>query len=222
MCTRHQNKVTTATAAEPWCLFRWDGPDRHQYLLKQRTEERGHGPGKGEKEGDKHAQMLAALQANSMANPESLKDKAQGKCLIWKQAGHWAKECPNHDKSPKTACYKCHQLGHWTALCPQDPRASKSSAKPSLMMVQQSWSSPLQPAHLSQITIMGLESRMKVDVAGRSENFLVPQGYLLCPDFLLQSLLPTNLSHFGCNRKNNYKKIHLSTFLLLGWTNMSH
>ena len=28
-----------------------------------------------------HAQMLAALQRSSMANPESLKDKAQGKCL---------------------------------------------------------------------------------------------------------------------------------------------
>ena len=30
-----------------------------------------------------------------------------------------------------------------------------------------------QIAHLSQITNMGLEPRMKLDVAGRSENFLV-------------------------------------------------
>ena len=29
----------------------------------------------------KHAQTLAALQGSPMANPESLKDKAQGKCL---------------------------------------------------------------------------------------------------------------------------------------------
>ena len=36
-------------------------------------------------------------------------------------------------------------------------------------------------------------------------------GYLLCPDFLLRSLLLPNLYHFGCYRKNNYKKIHLST-----------
>ena len=45
------------------------------------------------------------------------------KCLICRQTGHWAKECPNRDKSPKTACYKCHQLGHWVALCPgtQEP-----------------------------------------------------------------------------------------------------
>ena len=35
-----------------------------------------------------HAQMLAALQGSPMKNPESLKDKAQGKCLICRQAGH--------------------------------------------------------------------------------------------------------------------------------------
>ena len=85
----------------------------------------------------KHALMLATLQGSPMANPESIKGKARGKCLICRQAGHWAKESPNHDKSPETACYKCHQLGHWAALFPQDPRASRSSTKPSLMMVQQ-------------------------------------------------------------------------------------
>ena len=85
----------------------------------------------------RHAQMLAALQGSPMANPESLKDKTQGKCLICRQAGHWAKECPSHDNSPKTACYKCHQLGHWVALCSQDTRASRSSAKPSLTVVQE-------------------------------------------------------------------------------------
>ena len=62
------------------------------------------------------------------------------------------------------------------ALCPWGPRASGSSAKPSLMMVQQDWSGPLQPAHLSLITITGLESRVQLDVAGRSENFLVYMG----------------------------------------------
>ena len=35
---------------------------------------------------------------------------------------------------------------------------------------------PLQPAHLSQITITGLEPRVQLDVAGRSENFLVDTG----------------------------------------------
>ena len=85
----------------------------------------------------RHAQMLAALQRSPMANPESLKDKARDKCLICRQVGHWAKECPNHDKSPRTACHKCHQLGHWAALCPRDPRASRSSSKPTLTMVQE-------------------------------------------------------------------------------------
>ena len=85
----------------------------------------------------RHAQMLAALQRSPMANPESLKDKARDKSLICRQVGHWAKECPNHDKSPRTACHKCHQLGHWAALCPRDPRASRSSAKPSLRVVQE-------------------------------------------------------------------------------------
>ena len=66
--------------------------------------------------------------------------------------------------------------GHWTAFCPQDPRASRSSAKPSLMMVQQDWSSPLQPACLSQVTITGLEPRVQLDVAGRSKNFLADMG----------------------------------------------
>ena len=84
-----------------------------------------------------HAEMLAALQRSPIVHPESLKDKPRGKCLICRQAGHWAKECPNRDKSPKMACYKCHQLGHWVALCPGDPRASRSSTKPSLMMVQE-------------------------------------------------------------------------------------
>ena len=56
----------------------------------------------------RHAQMLATLQGSPMANPESLKDKAQGKCLICRQTRHWAKECQNHDKSHKTARYKCH------------------------------------------------------------------------------------------------------------------
>ena len=54
-----------------------------------------------------HAQMLATLQGSPMANPKSLKDKAQDKYLICRQAGHWAKECPNRDKSPKMICYKC-------------------------------------------------------------------------------------------------------------------
>ena len=59
---------------------------------------------------------------------------------------------------------------------PWGQKASKSSAKPSLMMIQQDWSSPIQLAHLSQITITGLEPRVQLHVADRSDNFLMSQG----------------------------------------------
>ena len=85
----------------------------------------------------RHILMLATLQGSPMSNLVSLKDKARGKCLICRWVGHWAKECPKHYKSSKMACYNCHQLGHWAALYLRDPRASRSSAKPSLMTVQQ-------------------------------------------------------------------------------------
>ena len=77
-CIRHQDKVTTATAAGPYCLFRWDGSDSHQYLLQQREANAQEGEKRKE---TRHAQMLAALQGSPVANPESLKDKAWGKCL---------------------------------------------------------------------------------------------------------------------------------------------
>ena len=48
-------------------------------------------------------------------------------------------------------------------------------------MVQQDWSGLPQPAHLSQITIMGLESRVQLNVAGRSKNFLVDTGATCVP-----------------------------------------
>ena len=53
MHIRRQDKVTTVTAAGPYCLFRWDGSENRQYLSKQRTGEGSQGPGEGEKERDK-------------------------------------------------------------------------------------------------------------------------------------------------------------------------
>ena len=106
-------------------------------FYKRKQEKEAKAQEREKKQETRHAQMLAALQGSPMANPESLKDKARAKCLICRQAGHSAKECPNHDKSPQMACHKSHQLGHWVALCPRDPRASRSSAKPSLTMVQE-------------------------------------------------------------------------------------
>ena len=80
------------------------------YNREQKKEAKA--PEREKRKETRHAQMLAAFQGNPMANPESLKDKAQGKCINCRLAGHWAKECPNCDKSPQMACYKCHQLGH--------------------------------------------------------------------------------------------------------------
>ena len=56
--------------------------------------------------------MLAALQGSPMANLKSLKDKAGGKCLIYRHVQYWAKVCTNHGKTSKMACYKYHQLEH--------------------------------------------------------------------------------------------------------------
>ena len=36
----------------------------------------------------RHAEVLAALQGSLMTNPKFIKDKARGKCLICRQAGH--------------------------------------------------------------------------------------------------------------------------------------
>ena len=60
-----------------------------------------------------------------------------------------------------------------------------------------------------------------MQVAGISKNFLVGTGatysvLISCS----RAFPPPNLYHFGCYRKNNYKKIHLSTSLLLEWTNI--
>ena len=69
--------------------------------------------------------------------PRVLKGQGRRQMPDLRQAGHWAKECPNRDKASRMACHKCHQLGHWGALCHRGPRASRSSAKPSLVMFQQ-------------------------------------------------------------------------------------
>ena len=137
MFIRHQDKVTTLQQEDPTVSLD-EMVQRATNTFYNREQEREANAQEREKRKDtRHAQMMPTFQVSSMANTESLKDKAPGKCLICRQAGHWAKECPNHDKSPKMACYKCHQLGQWASLCPGDPTASGSSAKPSLTMVQQ-------------------------------------------------------------------------------------
>ena len=56
-----------------------------------RTGEGGKGPGKGEKERDKTCPDAGCPPRKPCGKPRVLKNKAPGKCLICKQAGHWAK-----------------------------------------------------------------------------------------------------------------------------------
>ena len=92
--------------------------------------------------------------------------------------GHWAKECPNPDKSPKMACYKCHQSGHWVTHCPWDPRASRSSAKPSLNRTDSSTGLKRRPPASPPVTDNDHRAGAKgaTGLAGRSKNFLVDTG----------------------------------------------
>ena len=90
-----------------------------------------------EKERGKACPDIGRPPGKPYDTPQLLQGQGMSKCLICRQARHWVKECLNLNKSPRTACHKCHQLGHWAALCPRDPRASRSSTKPSLTMVQE-------------------------------------------------------------------------------------
>ena len=108
MYIRYQDKVATASVAGPCCLSDETVQIATNTFYKREQEREAKAQKKERRKETSHAQMLATLQGSPMANPESLKDKAQGKCLIYRQTRHWAKECQNHDKSHKTARYKCH------------------------------------------------------------------------------------------------------------------
>ena len=73
-------------------------------IFYKRTGEGGQVPWKGEKERDKACPDAGRLQGKPYGDLESLKDKAQGKCLC-RQVGYRAKDCPNCDKSPKNVSY---------------------------------------------------------------------------------------------------------------------
>ena len=81
---------------------------------------------------------------------------------------------------------------------------------------------PLQPACLAQRTITGLEPRVQLHVAGRSENFLVDTGANYCVLTYSGAFSSQTCTILGATekKKKNYKNIHLSTSLLLGWTNI--
>ena len=103
MCIRHPDKVTTATATGSSASLDEMVQTATNTFYNREQEKEAKAQERERWKETRHAQMLATLQRSPMANPESLKDKAQDKCLICRQAGHWAKECPNRDKSPKMA-----------------------------------------------------------------------------------------------------------------------
>ena len=67
--------------------MRWSTPPPLLFYNREQEKEAKAQERERRKE-TRHAQMLATLEGSPMANPESLKDKAQGKCLICRQAGH--------------------------------------------------------------------------------------------------------------------------------------
>ena len=73
----------------------------------------------------RHAQMLTAIQGSPMANSESLKNKAQGKGLIYRQVGHWTTDCPNCDKSPKNSLLQMISVGTLGSTLSLGPKSLK-------------------------------------------------------------------------------------------------
>ena len=93
--------------------------------------------------------------------------------------------------------------GQHSALRTQEPQGQAPS-RPSRWF-NRTEAALLQPAHLSQITITGLEPREQLNVTGRSENFLVDTGatYSVLNSYsrAFSSQMCTIL---GATRKNNY------------------
>ena len=92
MCIRHQNKVTTATAAGLASSLDEMVQTATDTFYNREQEKEAKAQEEERKKETKYAQMLAALVGSPYANSEPLKDKAQGKCLICRQVRHWAKE----------------------------------------------------------------------------------------------------------------------------------
>ena len=144
MCNRHQDKARAPTTAGLCCLFRWDGPDSHQYLLQQRTGEGGQGPEEGEKERYKACPDAGHPPGQLYGKPWVLEG---GKCLISRQVEHWAKECPTMTSllnwlATNTIIW---DIGQYSALGTQEPQGQLPSL-PSW------WFNRTKAAHCSQPT----------------------------------------------------------------------
>ena len=76
MCIKHQDKVTTATAAGPFALLDEMVQIATNTFYKGEQEREAKAQEREKRKETRHAQMLAALQGSATANPESLNNEA--------------------------------------------------------------------------------------------------------------------------------------------------
>ena len=76
MCIKHQDKVTTATAAGPFALLDEMVQIATNTFYKGEQEREAKAQDREKRKETRHAQMLAALQGSATANPESLNNEA--------------------------------------------------------------------------------------------------------------------------------------------------
>ena len=75
MCIRHQDKVTTATAAGSAASLDEMVQTATNTFYNREQEKEPKAQEREKKKETRYAQMLAAFQRSPIANPESLKDK---------------------------------------------------------------------------------------------------------------------------------------------------
>ena len=163
----------------------------------------------------RHAQMLAALQGSPIAHPESLKDKVWGKCLIYRQEGDCAKGCLNRDKSPTNAIN--WEIGRHSALGTQEPQGQAPRLLSRWFNRTEAASSSQPTCHREVSRGWSQECKWMWQVG---QNFLVDTGATSSVLISYSRAFSSQTCTFGFYRKSNYKKIHPSTSLLLGWTDI--
>lgn len=140
-------------------------------------EEEARAQEKEKRKETQHTQLLATHVAQSMSRGSPGPDqnsKKDNKCSIYRETGHWTKSCPNRDKPPQSPCYKCKEMGHWAALCPMGCRVPGPLELPMVLeLLSQEGRGPGRSAPIHDTDITGLESRVTMDMAGRTIFFLI-------------------------------------------------